>query len=89
MENKPGFLQNAYGEKSSTKLFNMVYGVILMIVWAALCWNKKEILPIDPTAIIPLGIGHAVNSINKWTEFNSNTEQAKFIKAVMSKVVNE
>jgi len=84
-----GFLQTAAGENSSTKLFNLLYGVALVCVWAGLCWYKKEIVQIDMATIAPLGMGQAANSLNKWIEVNGNTEKAKFIKAIMNKVVKK
>lgn len=81
-----GFLQNKDGENSHTKLFNMLYGIVLLVIWAALCWDKKELIPFDPTTLIPLGMGQAANSLNKWIEVNGDNDKAKFIKAIMEKV---
>lgn len=81
-----GFLQTASGESSSTKLFNTLYGLALIGIWAYLCCEKKEILPLDVTAIAPLGIGQGMNALNKWIEVNGNADKAKFIKAIMEKV---
>ena len=81
-----GFLQTKDGENSHTKLFNTVYSVVMIGMWAVLSWDKKELIPFDPTVIVPLGMGQAVNSLNKWIEVNGNSEKAKFIKAIMEKV---
>jgi len=82
----PGFLQNKDGENSHTKLFNTVYSVALIGIWVALSWSKKELIPFDPTTLIPLGMGQAANSLNKWIEVNGDTDKAKFIKAIMERV---
>jgi hypothetical protein len=86
MPDKIGFLQTASGEKSSTKLFNTLYGLVLIGVWSALCWQKQEIIPLDPTVIIPLGMGQGINAINKWIDANGDEKQAKFVKAIMTRV---
>ena len=86
MNDKIGFLQTASGEKSSTKFFNTLYGIALIVVWVYLCWQKQEILPLDLTAIAPLGIGQIMNGVNKWIEVNGNSEKARMIKAIMAKV---
>jgi hypothetical protein len=86
MGSNSGFLQTSSGENSSTKLFNTIYGVVLIVIWAALCWDKKELIPFDPTVFVPMGIGQGLNTVNKWIEVNGNADKAKFIKAIMTKV---
>lgn len=81
-----GFLQTASGEFSSTKLFNTLYGLALIVVWAYLCWERQEILPLDLTTIAPLAVGQAMNGINKYIEANGNEDKAKMIKAIMERM---
>ena len=83
---RKGFLQTASGEFSSTKLFNTLYGITLLIMWAYLCWQKQEILPLDLSAIAPLGIGQVMNGVNKWIEVNGNVDKAMMIKTIMAKM---
>jgi hypothetical protein len=83
---KIGFLQTASGERSSTKLFNTVYGLALVGLWVALSWKKQEIIAFDPTVFVPLGLGQAWNALHKWIDANGNTEKAKMIKTIIDKV---
>jgi hypothetical protein len=89
MENKVWFWENSSGERSHTKLFNIIYSIALIGIWVALSWSKKEIVPFEPTTLIPLGMGQVTNSINKWIETNSNAKQARFIKSIMEKAIKK
>lgn len=86
MDRKIGFLENANGERSSTRLFNLVYSMAFICIWAYLCWSKQEMIPFDPSALVPLGLGQGINALNKWIETNGNAEKVRIINAVIEKV---
>jgi hypothetical protein len=69
------FLQNAKGESSHTKLINLIISVCVIGVWVSLCWQKGEIVPIDPTILALIGVPTVGNSINKFIENNASTQK--------------
>jgi len=82
-----GFLQNAKGEGSSTKVFNWFVAVIILGIWGALCWEKKELLPFDMTQLGIIGIGQAVNSVNK--KFELDIDKNKVISEIRKRIIKK
>jgi hypothetical protein len=79
-----GYLQNAKGESSHTKLINMGISICIIVVWVLLCWHKKEIVPIDPTILALIGVPTVGNSINKFIE--NNADKQKTINQFVAKL---
>lgn len=46
-----GFLQNAKGEKSHTKLINMIVAVIIMIGWCIVSGIQHKLVDIPPALL--------------------------------------
>jgi hypothetical protein len=89
VENNAGFFQNAIGEYSSTKAFNILYSLIVGFVWAYLSIRNGEMIDFKMSVLAPLGGGMVLNTVNKKIEANSNSDKVKFIKAIMAKVKKE
>jgi len=83
---KIGYLENSNGEKSHTKLINSIVALAIMGGWAMVCYQKGELVQIDPTLLGLLGMCISGNSLNKWIESNSNVEKAKMIRTFMERV---
>jgi len=80
----PGFLQNAKGEHSSTKLFNWFTAAVVLGMWGILSWEKKELLPLDSTQIGVIGLGQVINSLNK--KFELDIDKTKVMEEIKKRI---
>lgn len=80
---KIGFLENANGEKSHTKLINIIVSLCIMVGWAIVSGLQHKLVEIPPTLLGVLFFCMGINSLNKKLESGNLIDKVKRARNVL------